>query len=210
MSDIKNGMPFNKAAATYSAAADALKGGELSWKTLDELPDSFQVVSKMNKGQISKLIRTPGGFSIIKLLNKREQKKSVNYTDKYHIKQIVIDITPVTTSLDAKARLLRIRDSLIHSKESFKNLAKANSDDHISSNKGGQLEWVSSNQLNAINPKMAETAAQLKLNEVSEPFKVNNKWYLIKLVGKKKVDNSKELQEQHAQQMLFQKKPCQL
>ena len=32
LSDIKNGMPFNKAAATYSAAADALKGGDYHGK----------------------------------------------------------------------------------------------------------------------------------------------------------------------------------
>ncbi|MBT6208208.1 MAG: peptidylprolyl isomerase, partial [Francisellaceae bacterium] len=41
---------------------------------------------------------------------------------------------------------------------------------------------------------------------ISEPFESDKKWYLIKLIGKKKIDNTSELQKQHAQQVIFQKK----
>ena len=203
---IVKGMSFSKAAASYSATDDAMKGGVLPWKTLEDLPDAFQIASKMQMNQVSELIRSPGGFNIIKLIGKREQSAPKIFINKYHIQQIVLNITPVVTNLDAKARLLRIRDTLSHTKKSFTELAKANSDDHNTSEKGGKLDWVSSDQLNAINPKMAEVASKLKIDETSEPFKANNKWYLIKLIGKKKIDNTLDLKKQHAQQVLFQKK----
>lgn len=203
---ITKGMSFTKAAASYSAAGDAMKGGVLPWKTLDELPDAFQSASKMQIDQVSKLIRTDGGFNIIKLIGKRDQPAPKIFINKYHIQQIVINLSPVVTNLDAKARLLRIRDTLLHTKESFASLARSNSDDYNTSEKGGELSWISSDQLNAINPKMADVASKLKKDEVSKPFKYNDKWYLIKLIGKKKIDNTLDLQKQHAQQVLFQKK----
>jgi peptidyl-prolyl cis-trans isomerase SurA len=203
---IVKGMSFTKAAASYSAAGDAMKGGVLPWKTLDELPDAFQSVSSMQMNQVSKLVRSPGGFNIIKLIGKRDQPAPKIFINKYHIQQIVINVSPVVTNLDAKARLLRIRDTLLHTKKSFAKLARSNSDDYNSSEKGGELDWVSSDQLNSTNPKMADIASELKTNEISKPFKSDNKWYLIKLIGKKKIDNTLDLQKQHAQQVLFQKK----
>ena len=203
---IVKGMSFTKAAASYSAAGDAMKGGVLPWKTLDELPDAFQSVSSMQMNKVSTLVRSPGGFNIIKLIGKRDQPAPKIFINKYHIQQIVINVSPVVTNLDAKARLLRIRDTLLHTKKSFAKLARSNSDDYNTSEKGGELDWVSSDQLNTINPKMAEIASNLKINKISKPFKSDNKWYLIKLIGKKKIDNTLDLQKQHAQQVLFQKK----
>jgi peptidyl-prolyl cis-trans isomerase SurA len=203
---IEAGMSFTKAAASYSGSSDAMKGGILPWKTLGELPDLFQIVQNMKKNQVSKLIRSPGGFNIIKLIGKRDQPIPKIFINEYDIQQIVINTSPVVTNLDAKARLLRIRDTLVNSKESFDSLSKSNSDDHKTSEKEGKLGWLSIDEINAINPKMAEVASSLKLNQISEPFESDKKWYLIKLIGKKKIDNTSELQKQHAQQVIFQKK----
>ena len=98
------------------------------------------------------------------------------------------------------------RPKYLNSKESFGSLSKSNSDDHKTSEKEGKLGWLSIDEINAINPRMAEVASNLKLNQISEPFESDKKWYLIKLIGKKKVDNTSELQKQHAQQVIFQKK----
>ena len=84
-------------------------------------------------------------------------------------------------------------------------MAKSNSDDHDSSQKGGDLPWMNANKIIATNPKMAEIIKNLKINQISKPFQYNNTWYLIKLVGEKKVDSTKEVEKQHAQQIIFQK-----
>lgn len=202
---IKKGMDFKQAAATYSSSEDALKGGILPWKTLPELPDSFQSVSKMKAGEVSGLIRSPGGFNIIKLVDKKEQQQNKIIINNYKIKQITIKTTPIITNYDAKERLERIRNSLIHGGSTFSEMAKSNSDDHDSSINGGDLPWMNANKIMATNPKMAEIIKDLKIDQISKPFEYNNTWYLIKLVEKKKVDSTEEVEKQHAQQIIFQK-----
>ena len=45
LNKIKQGQDFKQAAVTYSASDDALKGGIMPWKTIDDLPEAFQKVS---------------------------------------------------------------------------------------------------------------------------------------------------------------------
>ena len=203
---IKQGTSFKEAAVTYSASEDALKGGVMPWKTLDELPEAFQQASSMEINQVSNLMQSPGGFNIIKLVGKRKQPIPTMMISNYKIQKIVIKTSPILSSHDAKARLIRLRKTLTHSNTPFAEIAKANSDDHESSQNNGILKWKTITQIRSENPKMAEILADLKINNISKPFEYNNNWYLIKLLGKEKIDNTKELERQHAQQMLFQKR----
>ena len=203
---IKKGASFKKAAVTYSASDDALKGGIIPWKTSEELPEAFQQASSMKINQVSNLIQSPGGFNIIKLVGKREQPKPTMMISNYKIQQIVIKTSPILSSHDAEARLIRLRKTLTHSNTSFAEIAKSNSDDHDSSQNNGILPWKTITQIRSENPKMAEILENLKINKISEPFEYNKNWYLIKLLGKDKIDNTKEIERQHAQQMLFQKR----
>ncbi|MDO9218499.1 MAG: SurA N-terminal domain-containing protein, partial [Lacisediminimonas sp.] len=51
---LRNGVDFAKVAATYSDAADGLRGGEIGWRTPDRLPELFvDAVAKSNPGDIA-------------------------------------------------------------------------------------------------------------------------------------------------------------
>ena len=206
LNKIKQGQDFKQAAVTYSASDDALKGGIMPWKTIDDLPEAFQKVSSMKINQVSDLIQSPGGFNIIKLIKKREQPTPTMMVNNYKIQQIVIKTSPVLSSHDAKARLVRLKKILTHSNTSFAEIAKSNSDDHDSSQNNGILPWSSITKIRSQNPKMAEILEDLKVNDISQPFEYKKNWYLIKLLGKEKIDNTKEVEKLKAQQILFQKK----
>lgn len=66
------GEDFGRLAASVSAGQQALEGGDLGWRRVDQLPTLFtDVVFKLQPGQFSELIRSPSGFHIVKLLDMR-------------------------------------------------------------------------------------------------------------------------------------------
>ena len=206
LKEIKSGMLFAKAAATYSAAGNALKGGVLPWGETSSLPDAFTIVKDFQIGQTSSLIRTPSGFNIIKLINKRNATKSKLITTEYKLQQIAIDTTPILSEHDAKARLLRIKNELTQPKpkKTFAQMALTNSDDHNSSVNQGVIGWHSKEELNSISPILAQKITELKTNQISEPFSIGDRWFLVKLMDKKDVDNTANLEKNNARQYLFE------
>jgi peptidyl-prolyl cis-trans isomerase SurA len=68
----KPGAGFSAVAQQFSQSPTAAVGGDLGWLTAAELPhDIAQVVQGMQPGQLSAPIRSPGGFYIVGLLEKR-------------------------------------------------------------------------------------------------------------------------------------------
>ena len=71
----KSGVNFSQLAAAESGGSNALKGGDLSWRRLVEIPTIFaDPVSKMHKGEVAGPIAAPNGFHIIKLSGVRANK----------------------------------------------------------------------------------------------------------------------------------------
>lgn len=69
---LSQGGDFGRLAASVSAGQQALEGGDLGWRRVDQLPTLFtDAVLKLQPGQFSGLIRSPSGFHIVKLLDIR-------------------------------------------------------------------------------------------------------------------------------------------
>ena len=63
---------FARMAATYSDAPDALQGGVLGWRSADRLPELFaRALAGMKPGEVSDVLRSPAGFHVLKLLERR-------------------------------------------------------------------------------------------------------------------------------------------
>lgn len=66
-------VPFERLAAQFSQAAGASKGGDMGWVQQDQLDDQLaDALSKMNKNEISKPIRTLAGYHILYLRAERK------------------------------------------------------------------------------------------------------------------------------------------
>jgi peptidyl-prolyl cis-trans isomerase SurA len=65
---LNKGANFKQLAAAQSAGREALKGGDLGWKKLAEMPTIFaDQIKNMKIGQIAGPLRAPNGFHIIKV-----------------------------------------------------------------------------------------------------------------------------------------------
>ena len=72
LKETKEGANFQSLAVQHSNDEYALKGGDLGWRTLAELPDIFgNQISTMKEGDIAGPFRTANGFHLIKLVGQR-------------------------------------------------------------------------------------------------------------------------------------------
>lgn len=70
--NLKSGGDFAKMAISKSAGQQALSGGDLGWRKLNDLPTLFaKAAPTLQIGEIYGPIRNSSGFHIIKLMNKR-------------------------------------------------------------------------------------------------------------------------------------------
>jgi peptidyl-prolyl cis-trans isomerase C len=71
----------------------------------------------------------------------------------------------------------------LNSGESFEELAKTLSDDHISGAKGGDLGWI---REGSIDPELSKRAFSMKAGSVSEPFETPFGFHILKVVEEAK------------------------
>lgn len=74
-SELLKGGDFAKIAMEKSIAPEAQKGGDLGFFGEGQMPQEFDVVFKMKVGEISYPVKTPYGYHIFKLIEKRESGK---------------------------------------------------------------------------------------------------------------------------------------
>ncbi len=74
-SELLKGGDFRKIAGEKSIGPEFGKGGDLGFFGEGQMPQEFDVIFKMKAGEISYPIRTPYGYHIFKLIEKREAGK---------------------------------------------------------------------------------------------------------------------------------------
>jgi len=135
------GTDFAKIAASYSDAPDALQGGSMGWRPEDRLPEIFAgAVKAMKKGDVSGVLRSPGGFHVIKLVDRRgaEEGAPVEQTRARHI---LVRTSEVVSENDARRRLADLRERIVTGGADFAELARQHSADG-SASRGGDLDWL--------------------------------------------------------------------
>ena len=79
-----NSNNFKLAATRYSISNSANKGGEIGWIKETLLSENLvKILNKMNINEISKPIKYPNGYLLLKINNKREMKESININKEF-------------------------------------------------------------------------------------------------------------------------------
>lgn len=201
LDELNSGADFGKTAATYSDGQQALQGGDLGWRKASELPTLFSgLVSHMDKGEISDLIRSPSGYHIIKVTGVRDSEKTM--ITQTHARHILIKPDELTTDEDAVRRLKQLK-LRIEGGADFGELARGHSNDTVSAADGGDLGWVNPGDLV---PQFEEVMDSLKPGEVSNPFKTQFGWHIVQVLERREHDSTEDLKRARARKAIRQRK----
>jgi peptidyl-prolyl cis-trans isomerase SurA len=85
--EVKAGAEFDSLAARYNTDPAADKFGDLGWLRVSELPQFFRdVLTNMNPGDVSQVLRESSGFRIVKLMEREAERP-------YEFVEVVDDLT---------------------------------------------------------------------------------------------------------------------
>ncbi|CCJ89962.1 peptidylprolyl isomerase SurA [Cronobacter turicensis] len=199
----RNGGDFGKLAITYSADQQALKGGQMGWGRIQELPSVFaQALSTAKKGDVIGPIRSGVGFHIIKVNDLRGQSQTVSVTE-VHARHILLKPSPIMTDQQARQKLEEIAADIKSGKTTFAQAAREFSQDPGSANQGGDLGWAAAD---IYDPAFRDALMNLSKGQMSTPVHSSFGWHLIELLDTRKSDRTDAAQKDRAYRMLFNRK----
>ncbi len=199
---LKDGTEFAQVAAEYSDAPDAMTGGLLEWRPAAQLTKKFaELLTPMKPGEITPIISSPGGFHILKLVDRRSPQGAVTVVDQTHVRHILVKVSELTSEADARRRVADLKERLDNG-GSFEELARLHSEDSASSS-GGDLGWVSPGD---TVPEFEQAMNTLTPNQISEPVQTPFGWHLIQVLARRSQDVSQERQRQTARQSIRTRK----
>jgi peptidyl-prolyl cis-trans isomerase SurA len=199
----RGGADFGKLAISYSADQQALKGGQMGWGRIQELPGIFaQALTTAKKGDIVGPIRSGVGFHILKINDMRGGSQSISVTE-VHSRHILLKPSPIMTDEQARVKLEQVSADIRSGKTTFDKAAKELSQDPGSANQGGDLGWATPDM---YDPAFRDALMKLNKGQMSAPVHSSFGWHLIELLDTRKVDRTDAAQKDKAYRMLMNRK----
>ena len=194
----KAGEDFANLAIANSNSQTALEGGALGWRKGTELPTTLaDTVLSLKVGEVSAPVRAPTGFNIVRVNEVRNLEKK-DVVEQVRVRHILMRTNELQDDATVKLKLDNIRKRILAG-EDFAGLAQTSSQDVGSASDGGLMDWTTSD---TFVPEFAKVVDGLQVNEISEPFKTQYGWHIVQLVGRRKYDDTKELQVKQAQDQI--------
>lgn len=198
---LKSGSDFKKIAIASSGGANALEGGDMGWKSINEMPTLFsELIDGKSKDDIIGPIRTGLGFSIVKVMDIRgKQTVEVQEAKARHI---LIKPSIILSEAKAEAMLQEFLDQINAGTADFAELAKEHSEGPTAV-RGGDLGWADPN---SYDPAFRDALARLDVDQYHKPFRSSFGWHLVQLTGRRTLDATEQMNENRAYQILFNQK----
>jgi peptidyl-prolyl cis-trans isomerase SurA len=188
------GEDFGQLAIANSNSQTALDGGQLGWRKGTQLPQFIlDLVTKMKAGDVSDPVRTPSGFHIVKL-NERRSGEAQVIINQIHVRHILLKPNELDDDATVREKLSKLRQRIMNG-EDFAGIASTTSQDPGSAPDGGDLGWSGPG---TFVPEFDKAVADLKDNEISEPFKTRFGWHIVQLLGTRTYDNTADVRRQRA------------
>ena len=200
----KGEMEFSAAAVRYSDSPNALEGGDLGWRSLDQIPTSFgNTIRTMQRGQLVGPIRGPSGFQLLKLEDVRnEDAAGAQMATQFQARHILVRTPESGDDTAAKAKidtlLARVRGGA-----DFAEVAGKESEDTSSKARGGDLGWFGKDD---FGPEFGSQVAALSDGQVSSAFKTQAGWHIVQRVGSRQINATDENRRAKAREAIGQRK----
>ena len=198
---LRGGADFTQVAIAESDGTTALEGGDIGWRKLGQIPSLFvETVETMQVGDVSEIIRSSGGYHIIKMVEKRgEERHLVQQTKARHI---LLKPDEVNTDEEIRVRIEQLEIRL-RGGEDFATLARANSQDTLSAANGGDLGWL--NQGDTV-PGFEDAMDRLAPGEISRPVKSQFGWHIIQVQERRTHDSTEEYERSKVRNLIKTRK----
>ncbi len=199
----KGEMTFAAAAVRYSDSPNALEGGDLGWRSTDEIPAAFaNTIRTMQKGQLIGPIRGPSGFQLLQLVDTRSADQGgAQKVTQFRARHILVR-SEGDDDAKAKARIDTLRARIAGGAD-FAKVASESSDDTFSKEKGGELGWFTQDQ---FGPEFGAQVAGLQDNGVSQPFKTQAGWHIVQREGSRQTSVTDDNRRAQMRESIGQRK----
>ena len=188
------GEDFGQLAIANSNSQTALDGGQLGWRKGSQLPQFIlDLVVKMKPGEVSEPVRTPSGYHIVKL-NERRGGDAPVIINQIHVRHILMKPNELDDDATVREKLAKLRERILKG-ENFGGIAATASEDPGSAPDGGDLGWSGPG---TFVPEFDKAIADLQTNEISEPFKTRYGWHIVQMLGTRTYDSTDDVRRQKA------------
>ena len=200
---LRRGDDFAKVAASFSDAPDGLSGGSMGTRPLDRLPALYaDAVRKLKPGEISDILRSPAGFHIVKLVERRGGSLAATTVQKQtRARHILIKVNELVSVDEARRKLVSLKERIDNGAD-FAELARLHSND-LSAAKGGDLGWLYEGD---TVPDFEHAMNALAINQVSQPVQSPFGFHLIQVLERRTEGATVERQRLAARQVLRERK----
>jgi peptidyl-prolyl cis-trans isomerase SurA len=206
MQQVRSGGDFARLAAAHSNAPEALTGGSLGWRSAERLPTLFvEAVKNLKPNDLAPLVRSPGGFHILRLLGKRdatEGRLATGPVEQTRARHILLRVSDLTPEAEVRRRLTDLRERVVKGGQDFGQLARLHSVDS-SSTRGGDLGWLYPGD---TVPEFERAMTGMKPGEVSQPISSPFGWHLIQVIERRTEQSPVERNRLAARQALRERK----
>lgn len=198
---LNSGSDFKKIAIASSGGANALEGGDLGWKNINEMPTLFsELIAGKDKDTIVGPIRTGLGYSIVKVLDIRGRQ--IVEVEEVKASHILIEPSIILSEAKAESMLQGLLEQVKSGEAEFADLAKEFSDGPTSV-RGGDLGWSDPKKWD---PAFTEAVASMEVGDYHKPFRSSFGWHIIQLNDRRMVDATSQMNTNRAYQILHNRK----
>jgi peptidyl-prolyl cis-trans isomerase SurA len=196
---LEDGADFRELAVAESDGRNALEGGELGWRSGQELPSLVAgEIPRLDVGEPSPVLQSSSGFHVVTPLDRRGQ--DTNEVEQRRVSHILVN-TQERSDAEAES-LIREIESQLENGADFAALAKEYSDDPGTVSEGGELGWVGPGEMV---PAFEDTMMETGVGETSNPFRSRFGWHILKVEDRRVAEQSDEIRRNEARQALQQR-----
>ncbi len=196
---LEKGADFRELAVAESDGRNALEGGELGWRSGQELPSLVAgVIPQLDVGEPSRVLKSGSGFHVVTPLDRRGDETSE--VEQRRVSHILVNTRDRSES-EAET-LIRDIHSQLEKGADFSELAREYSDDPGTVSEGGNLGWVGPGEMV---PAFEEAMMNTDVGETSSPFRSRFGWHILTVRDKRVSEQSDEIRRNEARQALQQR-----
>lgn len=197
------GEDFSALIKQFSDGLERKSGASMGLRSADRYPPLFlQATLALEKGAVTGPVRSPAGWHVLKLVDKRHPGLPPTTLTQTHARHILLRPGPQLTQAAAAERMNKWRQDVRAAKADFAKLAKEHSADG-SAKDGGDLGWAAPGQ---FVPEFEEAMTRLAPGEISEPVVSRFGMHLIQVLERKETPLSTREQREYVRNIVREKK----